>query len=300
MKENQYFRTVELSSPRFTQPGIRHMTVKSPALGRRGDISFYVPPQAASQGCQALLLLLNGVYNSHWGWLYHAGVHITLQRLIDSGATRPMVLAMPSDGLWGDGSAYLPHGSEDAERWIMEDAIEASLLAAPELRRPPKLFPKLFLAGLSMGGYGALRLGAKWAARISGVSAHSAITRISEMAQFAEEPLVCYSAENSDELDPLYWMKEHRDALPPIRFDCGVDDPLLPGNRLLHRALVEEGIEHSYQEFPGGHEWPYWEEHVERTILFCEAEMRKLDRRDADAAESAQTEVAASPGKRSV
>jgi len=293
MEKNRYFRTVELSSPRFAQPGIRHMTVKSPALGRRGDISFYVPPQAASEGCEALLVLLNGVYNSHWGWLYHAGVHIALQRLIDSGAVRPMVLAMPSDGLWGDGSAYLPHGAEDAERWIMEDAIEASLLAAPELRNPPKLF----LAGLSMGGYGALRLGAKWAAKVAGVSAHSAITRIAEMAQFAEEPLSCHAAENGDELDPLHWIKKHRDRLPPIRFDCGVDDPLLAGNRLLHQALVEEGIEHSYEEFPGGHEWPYWEAHVERTILFCEATMRKLDGGNA---ESAQTGVAASPGRRRV
>jgi len=152
-----YFRTVELSDPRFEHEGIRHMTVKSPALSRRGDLSLYVPSQVANDGCECLLILLNGVYNSHWGWLYHAGVHRTAQRLVEAGAIRPMVLAMPSDGLWGDGSAFITHGAEDAERWVMEDVVQASHLAVPQLRPSPKLF----LAGLSMGGFGALRLGAK-------------------------------------------------------------------------------------------------------------------------------------------
>jgi putative tributyrin esterase len=217
------FRTVELSDPRFEPAGIRHMTVKSPALGRRGDLSFYVPPQIEESGCNDLLILLNGVYNSHWGWLYHAGVHHTAQRLIDSGTIRPLLLAMPSDGLHGDGSAYIPHGAEDAESWIMQDTLQAAYLAVPQLSPSPRIF----LAGLSMGGFGALRLGAKYAPRISGISAHSSITHISQMADFVEEPMSDFHPLPAEELDPLYWMRKHRAALPPIRFDCGLDDTLL-------------------------------------------------------------------------
>ncbi len=269
-----YFRTVELSDPQFEHEGIRHMTVKSPALKRRGDLSLYVPPEADIQGFESVLILLNGVYNSHWGWLYHAGVHRTARRLIDSGAIRPIVLAMPSDGLWGDGSAYIPHGQEDTERWIMEDVVEACRLAVPGLHASSRLF----LAGLSMGGYGALRLGTKWAEAVSGISVHSAITQISEMQQFAEEPLSSYTGDAAaqEELDPLYWIRKHRDLLPAIRLDCGLDDPLLRGNRRFHEALLEERIEHAYEEFPGGHEWPYWTFHVEKTLLFCERQMRRL------------------------
>jgi enterochelin esterase-like enzyme len=62
-----------------------------------------------------------------------------------------------------------------------------------------------------------------------------------------------------------------------LRFDCGVDDPLLESNRRLHQALCDEGIDHTYQEFPGGHEWSYWEAHLEETILFFEAELRRLE-----------------------
>jgi len=274
MERPIYFRTVELSDPRFEHEGVRHMTVKSPALGRRGDLSLYVPPQISAEGCEAVLILLNGVYNSHWGWIYHAGVHRTAQRLIESGAMRPILLAMPSDGLWGDGSAYIAHGAEDAERWIMEDVVQACRLAVPQAGPSAKLF----LAGLSMGGFGALRLGAKWAHAVSGISAHSAITHIAGMPQFVEEPLSAYTAASGweQELDPLYWMRSHHAILPPIRMDCGLNDSLLEANRSFHRSLLAEGVEHSYEEFPGGHEWPYWELHVEKTLLFCEAQMRRL------------------------
>lgn len=244
------------------------MTVKSPALSRRGDLSFYVPPQAQSVGCEGLAILLNGVYNSHWGWLYHAGVHRTAQRLIQAGLIRPMVLAMPSDGLWGDGSAFIAHGAEDAERWVMEDVVEACTLAVPQLSPSPKLF----LCGLSMGGFGALRLGAKYASAVSGISVHSAITHISQMTQFVEEPLSSYTStvESLETLDPLYWMRRNRGTLPPLRMDCGLEDQLLEANRDFHQSLLEEQVEHSYEEFPGGHAWPYWELHVEKTLLFFE------------------------------
>jgi S-formylglutathione hydrolase FrmB len=175
----------------------------------------------------------------------------------------------------------------------MEDVIEASFIAMPELQRPAKLF----LAGLSMGGFGALRLGAKYADAVSGISAHSAITHISEMTEFVEEPLSDYTAQSADELDPLYWFKRNRSSLPALRFDCGLDDPLLAGNRRLHQALSEEGIEHTYQEFAGGHEWPYWETHLEQTILFFETELRRLE---AQGQAEVNSTFADSPGSRRV
>jgi putative tributyrin esterase len=59
------------------------------------------------------------------------------------------------------------------------------------------------------------------------------------------------------------------DMLPPLRFDCGTEDPLLEPNRALHMALTELCVPHVYEEFPGGHDWQYWAEHVRRTLAFC-------------------------------
>ena len=60
------FATVELSDPRFERDGLRVVTVKSAALGRRGDVSVYVPPGGSEP--LPLVILLHGVNGSHWSW----------------------------------------------------------------------------------------------------------------------------------------------------------------------------------------------------------------------------------------
>lgn len=67
-----------------------------------------------------------------------------------------------------------------------------------------------------------------------------------------------------------------RGRLPAVRFDCGVDDPLLGANRTLQRALERAGVEHVYEEWPGGHEWACWETHLADTLrFFAEQERRR-------------------------
>ncbi len=243
---------------------MRYLTVKSKALGRRGDLSLWVP-QAGK--IHTLLILLHGVYGSHWVWEHKGGVQRTAQRMVTEGSIEPMVIAMPSDGLRNDGSAYLPWpDGENVEAWIVEEVPAIARIAAPALQENAGVA----IAGLSMGGYGALRLGAKYPGRFSAISAHSAITRISEMQAFVEEPLSEYlQCAPAEELDVLFHLRKAADQLPRLRFDCGVDDNLIAGNRKLHTELLAHGIKHEYQEFSGGHEWEYWQSHVAETLRFC-------------------------------
>ncbi len=258
------FRTVEISDPAFEREGMRYVTVKSRALGRRCDLSLWVPK---ANKINTLLILLHGVYGSHWVWEQKGGVHRTAQRMVADGSAEPMVIAMPSDGLRNDGSAYLPWpDGENAEAWIVEEVPALARLAARALQKNALIA----IGGLSMGGYGALRLGAKYPERFSAVSAHSAITRISEMEAFVEEPLSEYlQCASSEELEVSFLLKKAAGRLPKLRFDCGVDDSLIAGNRMLHAELVAYGIEHEYQEYPGAHEWEYWQKHVAETLRFC-------------------------------
>ena len=262
------FRTIKVSDPRFEYEGLRHVTVKSGALQQRVDLSLFLPQGQEGRESLPLVTLLHGVYSSHWGWASNAGAHRTAARLIESGEIPPLVLAMPSDGLWGDGSGYVSHGGKDFERWIVEEVPRATEEAgAPVSATSPR-----FLAGLSMGGFGTLRLGAKFGARFQAISAHSSVTKLEELADFVEEPLP--AADLSGAIPgALGTILSHRKDLPPLRFDCGIDDPLLDANRELHAALQEEGIEHIYEEFPGGHEWPYWEEHLADTLRFFAAHL---------------------------
>src|SRR5271166_5722261 len=130
---NSPFRTIEISEPRFEVEGLRWMTVKSPALRRRADLSLFVPRQAAATVNHPLVILLHGVYGSHWAWAMKGGAHRTAARMIDARQIPPMVLAMPSDGLWGDGSGYLIHRGEDFERWVVHEVPAAAREALPAL-----------------------------------------------------------------------------------------------------------------------------------------------------------------------
>jgi putative tributyrin esterase len=255
------FRTVDVSDPRFESEGVRHVTVKSPSLRGRGDVTVWAP---AGVTPAALVILLHGVYGSHWCWALKGGAHRTAARLVAANAIPPLALAMPSDGLRGDGSGYVRHGDgTDFGRWIIDEVPVAAGVAVPALNDSTPLF----LAGLSMGGFGALRLGAAHAARVRGISGHSSITHISQMSQFIEEDVASLrvSPAETSALDAII---AAGGALPPLRFDCGVDDQLIAENRALHVALETRGIPHVYEEYPGRHEWPYWEARVADTLRF--------------------------------
>ena len=257
------FRTVEISDPRWERDGLRHVTLKSPALAQRADMSVFVCSGAEKRTSVPVVILLHGVYGSHWAWAFKGGAHTTAARLCATGEIPPMVLAMPSDGLWGDGSGYLAHRTQDFERWIIDEVPAATALAAPctDQKSP------LCIAGLSMGGFGALRLAGKFPSRFVAASGHSSATHLEQLREYVEEPLATFTALEEDR-SVLDTFLRHKGPFPQIRFDCGTGDPLLEANRALHLGLTAAAIPHDYEEFEGGHDWRYWETHLERTLRF--------------------------------
>lgn len=248
--------------------GIHHATVKSAALHRRADISFYVPPGSPA-GKLPLVLLLHGVYGSHWAWLYKGRAHEVLNRLIQEENLPPMMLAMPSDGLWGDGSGYTPHRDADYASWIVNEVPEAAAEIDPRCKDAPR-----FISGLSMGGYGALRLGMLNPEKFAAISAHSSITHVTQMQGFVEESLAEFDLTGTDPLAVIDCARLNVN-LPRLRFDCGSEDILIEHNRTLHRDLEAAGIPHVYEEFPGGHTWDYWHEHLVETLRFFGASLER-------------------------
>ncbi|MEM9858791.1 MAG: alpha/beta hydrolase-fold protein [Bacteroidota bacterium] len=256
------FKTTEVSNPSFELGGLRFITVKSNNLKGRGDICVFVPKGEHKD--LPVVTLLHGVWGSCWVWAFKGNAHNITQKLIDEGKIKPVVLAMPSDGLWGDGSGYLPHGDQDYEKWIAEDVPQAVLENIPEVSAKSKHF----ISGLSMGGFGALKIGARYGQKYNGISAHSSITEIQQMKLFVEEPLSEYYNDSKELENAFIGISNHRANLPPLRIDCGESDLLIDYNRRLHLQLKEAQIDHIYEEFPGGHSWEYWQEHLEDTLIF--------------------------------
>lgn len=257
------FRTIELSNPNYESDGLRFLTVKTNHLQGRGDICLYVPTLEEHLSNLPIYILLHGVYGSAWVWALKGGAHRVAQKLMEQRVIRPAIIAMPSDGGWGDGSAYFSHHGKQFDQWIAEDVPLAIRENIPEAG----IDAPLCIGGLSMGGYGALMLGAQYPNQFRAISAHSSITQLREMALFAEEPFETYSrsATLPDVIDAI---RRNQEKLPAIRFDCGKSDPLISGNRQLHQDLLDLDIDHLYEEFPGAHEWSYWNKHVADSYRF--------------------------------
>ncbi len=260
---NQTFRTVEVSDPAITADGLEFATVKSRALGRRADVTLYVPPAARGVADLPIVVLLHGVYGSHWAWALKGAAHFTAAWLVDEGALPPVALLMPSDGLWGDGSGYVKHVDHDAECWIIDEmpALARQVIAGCSARSP------LLVAGLSMGGFGALRLAGKYPERITAAAGLSSVTDVAQFDALIEEDRGGWSDDPADR-GVLAALTGATAPLPPMRIDCGLDDPYLEANRELHRALQAAGIAHHYVESAGGHDWEYWSATLEHTLRF--------------------------------
>jgi putative tributyrin esterase len=262
MNPSGRFHSLEVSDPSLEWAGLRLVTLKSAHLKGRGDLTLHVPTVA--KGCRnvPLVLLLHGIYGSHWGWSLRGAAHETNERLSRGGSIPPLVLAMPSDGLWGDGSLYLPHHGQDFERWIVEDVPEVTRLVVPEVGSNSPVF----IAGLSMGGFAALRLGARFPEVFAGMSGLSSVTDLSQLAALVQEDHSSLDLPASDR--SLREAFRSSRNIRPFRFDCGREDFLIEANRELHRDLTEAGVPHQYEESSGIHDWSYWRTSLEATLRF--------------------------------
>jgi S-formylglutathione hydrolase FrmB len=107
------------------------------------------------------------------------------------------------------------------------------------------------IAGLSIGGFGAMLLGLRHSDRFGVIGAFSA--PLDDVGEAADLAVV-----GRDLSDPTTGSSA---AAPrPLLFvGCGVADSLLPSSRRFAARLAERGIAHRYEEGPGGHTWNAWD-----------------------------------------
>jgi S-formylglutathione hydrolase FrmB len=199
----------------------------SRALDRVSTYTAFVPE--TGQPPFAVLYQLHGMSDDHRAWLYKS----SLLRVVEG---LPLVVVMPS----GENSFWV-----DAwEKLVVED-VAAHVARTFRVRDQPAA-----IGGLSMGGYGAIRLGLKFPDRFASIFAHS--SRLPE---------------SGDEYDVAFLAAKMNDAkVPALAFDCGVDDHLIEDSRRFHARLDALGIAHHYREHPGAHTWDYWNEHVVEAV----------------------------------
>jgi len=133
-----------------------------------------------------------------------------------------------------------------------------------------------FVAGLSMGGYGALKLALRQPGRFAAAAALSGALDVAALARSAraEDPTIWQrifggrGVEGSD--DDLFALVARADpaTLPALHVSCGTQDVLIRSNRALVDACAGRGIAVTCDFGPGEHEWGYWDTHIQDVLAW--------------------------------
>lgn len=253
---------VEKSNPEYGKKNTTTLTLHSSHIGCRHDVSIY--HSSGVNPDTPIILLLHGVYGSNWVWMELGGAHLVYEQLKAEGLN-DFVLVMPSDGGLWDGSAYLPLKDQgDYEQWIVDDVLTGVIDNIDGVSAQSRVY----ISGLSMGGYGALRLGTKYPEKFSGISAHSSVTSMADLQQFIDIDVADYQCEFEYEADISYWLEKNKALLPPMRLDCGIEDSLYSSNLQLVEVMTNLGVSFQFDELNGGHEWSYWYHNFKKTLMF--------------------------------
>jgi len=238
-----------------------HMRVSffGDSIGKQTSMSVILPQDAEGDGPFPVLYLLHGLSDDDTIWERRTSI----ERYV---AGMPLIVVMPDGGrgFYTDaiqGPAYESH--------IMKDVIGFTERFFPaRTDREGRV-----IGGLSMGGYGAMKLALKHPDRFCSVVAHSSAfdvrRRVADQERGEEFRRIFGEHPEGTDNDPFHLAEiVDRDRLPAIRFDCGTEDGLLEENRAFHRHLEKLGIPHEYEEFPGAHNWAFWDEHVQEALRF--------------------------------
>ena len=303
--------TLGLAAPAQAQ---RHGTVtvddfRSDALGVRKDYWVYLPPSYATDPGRRfpVAYYLHGAWGSEDDWIQKGGIDVVLDSLIAAGMPE-MIVVMPDgdDGFYTEWATAYPWRAcpartdlrEAAARYCVRHPAYDRYVAHDLVRQIDATYRTVAdarhrgVAGLSMGGFGALALAVEypdlWAAAASHSGALELLTTAFDTttgtATYAARPdtsgglwAVQGPAFGTDtsawwERDPagrLARMKPGaRSRVPPLYADVGTGDGLLAGNRAFRADLARLGVPLEYHEYPGVHDWAYWRAHVAASLLW--------------------------------
>ena len=139
-----------------------------------------------------------------------------------------------------------------------------------------------YIAGLSMGGYGALRNGLKYHdtfGYIAGLSSGLIIDGIEkrtnesplfiETRAYAEGCFGDLTKVADSDMNPKWLAKklvEKKVDIPKLYMACGEKDFLLEANRDFRDFLEDIGIDVTYEEGPGAHDWDFWDRYIKKVL----------------------------------
>ncbi len=224
-----------------------------------------------------VLYLLHGLTGHYSDWL-------TRSNVADYASKYRIIIVMPegNDGWYTDSATV---ASDKYESYFIRELL-------PDVQKRYRTIESRYgrgVAGLSMGGYGALKFGLKYPATFAFAGSMSGALR---PASWTEEELKDFKAirdsvfsvfgpmgSDTRKANDIHQLARNASAarissLPYFYLDCGTEDVLANDNARFAALLHEKKIAHEYRQLPGNHNWQYWDQQV-REVLKIAAEKLK-------------------------
>ncbi len=239
-----------------------HVNFFSQVLGMMMNMDVILPQNTPEDKVYPVLYLLHGMSDDHTVWQRRTSI----ERYADE---KRIAVVMPTTHLG----------------WYtdMKHGLKYYTFIAGELPSICRdLFPKIsprredtFAAGLSMGGYGALKCGLLNPETFSAVASLSGAVHMKILNSNDSKNDLFYNVFGSpDDFagsdNDLYaaaekLVKSGR-PMPKIYFWCGTEDFLYEQNIVMRDHLTSLSYDLTYEESPGDHQWKYWDEKI-KTVL---------------------------------
>ena len=223
-----------------------------------------------------VLYLLHGLTGHYNDWISRTNV-------ADYAAEYRIIVVMPEgNDSWYTDSATV--ATDKYETYILRELI-------PDVQQRYRTIEARYgrsIAGLSMGGYGAIKFGLKspatfvFAASMSGAFS---VTRFTEQdgnprwetSAKVLGPVGSEARKANDLFDLTEKLSQGQiSSLPYFYFDCGTEDSArnFSANRQLSTLMFEKKIPHEFRQLPGDHSWAYWDRQVQEVLKIAAQKMR--------------------------
>lgn len=253
-----------------------HLDFSSEVLRLATSMTVILPQPVLMQGGRArapkrqrlrTLYLLHGLSDDHTAWVRKTAI----ERYAD-----PLGLAvvMPQvhRSFYADmafGNRYWTFISEEVP------ALARSLFPLSAARADN------FVAGLSMGGYGAVKLALTHPDRFAAAASLSGALHAARLAAepdpthlTAEEIKAIFGASRRVTGSPqdLFYLAERvaasKGPKPKLYQWCGTEDSLYADNVAFRDHALALGLPLTYEEGPGGHEWLHWDREIQGVLAW--------------------------------
>ncbi|MBN2268547.1 MAG: alpha/beta hydrolase family protein [Acholeplasmataceae bacterium] len=236
--------------------------IYSKALMMQTSVSVIMPQDVKRNEKIKTLYLLHGYHGNHKDWIRYSSI----ERYVED---RRMAVIMPevNNGYYANmenGLDYFTYVADELPH-IMESMFPLS-----------KKREDRYIAGLSMGGYGAFKIAAKRPQKFSKAISLSGSVNIITIRDISrkEDHKDYFSAvfghdETSYKKHDLYHLfsklvklKNH----PQFYMACGTEDFLYQDNEDFYNFLAEQGFDVYYETSSGAHTWAFWDDYIEKAI----------------------------------